>query len=129
VEIQNNGLAKLREEGHIWQGEWTVYISSGTSNSINESFAYPNPFSPALGNVRIAYSLQQDSEVTIRIMDFGMNLVKTLIQNAPRTSSNSIFEIWEGTDEAGNIVPNGVYFYRIDIGDSEPLFGKIIVLK
>ena len=25
-------------------------------------------------------------------------------------------------------VPNGVYFYRIDIGDDEPLYGKIMVL-
>jgi flagellar hook assembly protein FlgD len=35
---------------------------------------------------------------------------------------------WDGTDEAGSVVPNGVYFFRIDLGSSAH-YGKIIVLR
>ena len=66
--------------------------------------------------------------MTIRIFDFGMNLVKTLIQNASRGISDEQIAYWDGRDESGKIVPNGVYFYRIDIGSETPLFGKIMVL-
>jgi len=27
------------------------------------------------------------------------------------------------------VVPNGVYFYRIDAGSEKPVFGKIMVLQ
>ncbi len=45
-----------------------------------------------------------------------------------RIGGNEFIDNWDGKDENSTIVPNGVYFYRIDIGDDEPLFGKIIVL-
>jgi len=124
-----NGLARLNEQNDIafWEGDWKVYLVSATSK-LDETFAFPNPFSPALEQVKIKYTLSADSEVTIRIMDFGMNLVKVLTQNAIRGEGEQ-FEFWNGTNEVQNIVPNGVYFYRIDSDSSEPLFGKIMVLK
>jgi flagellar hook assembly protein FlgD len=67
--------------------------------------------------------------VTIRILDFGMNLVKTLIQNANRNGNIDHFENWDGRDEFGNIVSNGVYFYRIDRDSADPVYGKIMVMR
>ena len=79
--------------------------------------------------MKIKYSFSGDSKsVTIRIFDFGMNLVRTVIQNVDRIGGNEFIDNWDGKDENSAIVPNGVYFYRIDIGDDEPVFGKIIVL-
>lgn len=127
-----NGLAKLNEPiNGFWNGEWTVYISSPKTKEENiETFAFPNPFSPDDENVRIQYSTGgETNDVTIRIFDFGMNLVRTIIQNAPRSGmQNDHQDIWDGRDENGSIVPNGVYFYRIDIGSNEPIYGKIMVL-
>ena len=57
-----------------------------------------------------------------------MNLVRTLIQNAEKTDGEQ-FEFWNGRDEGGNIVANGVYFYRIDIDSKEHVFGKIMVIR
>jgi len=59
-----------------------------------------------------------------------MNSIRTIIQNAPRNRDlEGAPEFWDGLDENGNYLPNGVYFYRIDINDDEPLFGKIIYMK
>jgi hypothetical protein len=125
----NKGLARLTETNGIWEGKWKVYIASSNIKA-DESYAYPNPFSPAQEQrVGIKYLLSSDSDVTIRIMNFGMELVKVLRQNAPRKIGEQL-EFWDGTNELGELVINGVYFYRIDSdGLSEPLFGKIMVLK
>ena len=126
----NNGLARLTETTGFWEGDWKVYVASSELKS-DETYAFPNPFSPAQELVKIKYKLNRDADVTIRIMNFSMELVKVLIQNAPRPFRDSdMIELWDGKDELGKIVTNGVYFYRIDSDAiSEPLFGKIMVLK
>jgi flagellar hook assembly protein FlgD len=69
-----------------------------------------------------------------------MNYVRTIIQNASRgnplhlvdgsnTESNGVIDYWDGKDERGNFVPNGVYFYRIELDGGSPVFGKILVLQ
>lgn len=123
-----NGLARLTETTGFWSGKWKVFLSSEKLVSKHESYAFPNPFSPNKESVRIKYATSQAANVTIRILDFGMNLVRTLIQNAPRDVRDDHFALWDGKDESGKTVPNGVYFYRIDIDDSAPLFGKIMVI-
>ncbi len=125
----NDGLAKLTEDGNDWRGDWRVYISSPDISSSSEAIAFPNPFDPDSEPIKIKYSFNGGAKnVSLRIFDFGMNLVKTVFQNVSRVSDVEYLENWNGQDENNSIVPNGVYFYRIDIGDDEPLFGKIIVL-
>jgi len=124
----NNGLARLSESNGFWEGDWKVYLASNNIKA-DETYAFPNPFSPAQESIKIKYGLSTNSDITIRIMNFGMELVKTLVQNTPRGIGEQ-FEFWDGKDELGQIVTNGVYFYRIDSDDfSKPLFGKIMVLK
>ncbi len=127
-----NGLAKLRETGGIWEGKWTVFLASPSSGSASESFVFPNPFSPDEESLRFKYNTNDESKkVSIRIFDFSMNLVRTVVQNVTRriSAESSPSDFWDGRDENGIIVPNGVYFYRIDIGSNQqPIFGKIIVL-
>ncbi|MEW6194697.1 MAG: hypothetical protein AB1521_06060 [Bacteroidota bacterium] len=124
----NNGLVLFNELSGFWDGAWKVYLASEAIASSSETYAFPNPFSPDEEVVNIKYSLGSESKITIRIMDFGMNLVKTLIQNANRPMSESNIEIWDGRDEFGKIVPNGIYFYRIDFESGDPAFGKILVI-
>lgn len=128
----NNGLARITESGTaMWEGIWKVYLASEGLADKGTSKAFPNPFSPSQEKIKIQFSTNNTyAEVSIRIFDFGMNLVKTLLQNAPRTSAfDEYFEFWDGRNEKGKVVPNGVYFYRIDIGNNDPLFGKIMVLN
>ena len=127
-----NGTARLTQTDELsWDGIWKVYLASEGLENSNTAKAFPNPFAPSQEKIKIQFSTNNmDAEVSIRIFDFGMNLVKTLLQNAPRTSAfDEYFEFWDGRNENGKVVPNGVYFYRIDIGGNDPLFGKIMVLN
>jgi len=123
-----NGLASLNEFSGFWTGTWKVYLTSQKLQSNSETYAFPNPFNPGLQKIRIKYATTQSTNVTIRIFDFGMNLLRTLVENNNRPVSDQNMEVWDGRDQHGKIVPNGVYFYRIDLGNGSPLFGKIMVI-
>jgi hypothetical protein len=110
---------------------WTILHASRTPAQISEVYAYPNPFSPDDEVVRIHYATGKTSTsaVTLRIFDFGMNLVRTVIQNAPREAVREHDEIWDGKDQQSNYVSNGVYFYQLTVGSDEPRWGKILVIQ
>ncbi|MFH0736601.1 MAG: FlgD immunoglobulin-like domain containing protein [bacterium] len=125
----SSGLARLIETNGMWTGDWKIYLSSQPLTGNDEAYAFPNPFSPDAELVKIKFNMGSSSDdVTIRIMDFGMNLVRTVVQNETYNTIGDNYAVWDGRDENGKIVPNGVYFYRIDRGDKDPVFGKIIVL-
>ena len=131
-----DGLARIDESGAMWQGNWKVYFASQPlSSSSDNTYAYPNPFNPRTDILKIKYTTNGSEQVTIRILDFSMHIVKTIIQNATRgnpihviDSPSGTIDYWDGTDQAGNMVPNGVYFYRVDAGSQKPVYGKILVL-
>ncbi|MBN2011618.1 lamin tail domain-containing protein [candidate division KSB1 bacterium] len=69
---------------------------------------YPNPFNPS---TTIRYELPATADVTIRIYDMTGRQVKTLVQNTQSAGAHSI--LWDATDDAGNPVSSGVYFYMV----------------
>lgn len=125
-----------------WSSFWRLYLASQKIENSNTTYAYSNPFNPKTEKCRIAYTVPGGSgTVTIRIFSFGMNYVKTVVQNVERGGGIHnvsrgtdgelpvVIDEWDGTDDDGRIVPNGVYFYRIDINGGEPVFGKVMVLR
>ena len=128
----DNGLVRFEETGGVWQGNWKIYLVSQPLKTTDETYAFPNPFYPQIDNyVTIKYSTGGKSvPVTIRIFDFGMNYVRTIIQNVQKGGPSVIesTDPWDGKNDNGKIVPNGVYLYRIDRGSETPIFGKIILI-
>ena len=87
-----------------------------------ETYAYPNPFSPALdGLVRIRFD---GTAATVRIFDFAMRLVRTL--DADGSGEREVQ--WDGFDARGVRAPNGPYFYAIEQG-GRSVRGKILVIE
>jgi len=62
----------------------------------------------------------------VRIFDFGMQLVRELNVESAGQGEREI--AWDGTDENGFRVANGVYFYIVEAG-GENARGKIHVLE
>lgn len=85
------------------------------------------------------YNLSKDASVTIRIYDFNMDLVKTIINGESRKAGNnggpmgrSTVEgrdFWDGKNVSGRTVAPGVYYYKITTNNGERAFGKIVVAK
>jgi hypothetical protein len=108
---------------------WKIFRAYQPVASAQTSYAYPTPFSPDDEPVRIRFSTGGSESVTIRIFDFAMQPVRTLLRNAPRLPEREYDEVWDGNDDNGRRVANGIYFYRIELGGTEPLWGKIFVLQ
>ncbi len=58
-----------------------------------------------------------------------MNPVRTLIQNATRTGTDVL--LLSGTAQMTMVsrLANGVYFYRVEFNDENPVWGKILLLQ
>ena len=101
-----------------------------TGNLSNETvYAFPNPFNPSHDDeVTLRFKIKTSSDVKIKIYNVANTLVKNIyIKNLRGTSQLSVN--WDGRDDNGNIVANGVYFYVIESSTGERAVGKIAVLK
>ena len=83
----------------------------------------PNPFNPMTS---IAYSIPTEGHVTIEVFDVNGRKTTTLVDS--RISCGAHQVVWDGTDDGGNAVGSGVYFYRIESGESTSM-RKMILLK
>lgn len=110
--------------------DWTILRANKPVPSESRAYAYPNPFAPNLdGQVRIRYKLAADGAVTIRILDFAMNVVATPVKSQFRRGDREEEDSWNGKTDAGGKVPNGAYFYAIEVKGQETIYGKILVLN
>jgi flagellar hook assembly protein FlgD len=108
---------------------------------LKETYALPGIISDNTGitgasGTTFVYKLGKDSRVTIRVYDFNMQHVRTVIENAPRKaatatgrSTDSKSDVWDGTTSSGRVVAPGVYYYKITTSSGERSFGKIVVAK
>ena len=74
---------------------------------------YPNPFNP---ETTISYELSRAGLVELFIYDLLGRRVRTLAntQHTPGTYR----AVWDGTNDAGQPVPSGLYFYEIRLGET-----------
>ena len=84
---------------------------------------YPNPFNPI---TKIRYNLPGNTFVNIIVFDMSGNVVKTLVNETKSAGFN--LEQWNATNNQGQIVSAGVYFYTIRAGDFVDT-KKMILLK
>ncbi|MFH0920692.1 MAG: FlgD immunoglobulin-like domain containing protein [Fibrobacterota bacterium] len=74
--------------------------------------AMPNPFDSRLA---LNYSLPTEGRVHLSIFDISGKIQKTLVDRWQSAGHKQI--IWDGTDDNGHAMSNGVYFYRFECGE------------
>lgn len=111
-------------------GHWRVFRSQLEPT---EHYAYPSPFSPYASTRKgttIHYFPPQTTRATIKIYDFNMDLVKTLVNGESRAGGvEADNDVWDGTNDKGEIAANGVYFYNIKLDTGEDWWGKVALVK
>jgi len=130
----SEGIAyTLDSPSRLFGSTWKIFRTYVPIQNEKSTYAFPNPFAPDDEPVRLHYSLGASNtgtkEITIRIFDYAMLPVRTLIQNASRLNGKEYDEIWDGKNDNHSLVANGIYFYRVEITDQTPIWGKILVLK
>ena len=78
---------------------------------------FPNPFNP---ETWIPYQLKKPAEVTMTIFNMTGQAIRTLAvghQPAGEYRNRESAAYWDGRNERGELVANGVYFYTLSAGD------------
>ena len=128
--------------GVVWEGDEgdiAGHFLSGPLSVMSGSFEeyvhnYPNPFKAGSEETRIAYFMTEDAPVNIKIYDLMGNLVWTRDISAGEpgatgTEPGTWCEVnWNGRNDKGQVVRNGVYLCRIQAGSRSATF-KIAVAK
>jgi hypothetical protein len=73
----------------------------------------PNPFNPI---TTIALETGTEGPVCLEVVSVGGSLVRVLIDAVLPAGPHQA--IWNGTDARGNRVPSGVYYCKLQVGDS-----------
>lgn len=79
---------------------------------------------PASGNVEVSFALASHSRVSLGVYNISGQKVHTLLEQEKSPGRYTL--TWNRKDDTGQIVPGGVYFFRLQVGDA--VFTKRITL-
>ncbi len=104
------------------QGELSAEVSAtvvgitDNSNKVPKNFAlrqnYPNPFNP---ETQISFDLPVNSDVSLVVYNTLGQVVKTLVSGNRNAGAYTV--TWNGTNDHGVQVANGIYIYMIKAGN------------
>ena len=128
-------------EGHSW-GNWRAHIDNalemffpGSALSVKSGKGalpmelrlnqnYPNPFN---GRTTITYATSEATRIHIDIFDLHGRFVTSLINSQRASGTNSV--TWDGCDEQGQMLPTGIYFYRITTDSKTAETKRMLLLR
>ncbi|MCU0437213.1 MAG: C25 family cysteine peptidase [Raineya sp.] len=117
-----DGVYTLRVNGEDAKGNragiepYQISFEVITESSVTNVLPYPNPFS---GSTRFVFTLtgsEVPQEMKIQILTVSGKVVREITQSelgAIRIGNNISQFAWNGTDEFGDRLANGVYLYRV----------------
>lgn len=93
-------------------------------------YNYPNPFST---NTNFTFKLTQiPDELIIKVYTIAGRLIKELKKTSNELSSDFNYIPWDGRDEDGDVIANGVYLYKVIAkhgGKSENITQKLAIVR
>jgi len=118
---------------YVAETENIVFESQGTAvmsvnvNTLPANYKlyanYPNPFNPI---TTISYDLAKEGEVSLIVYNILGEIVTTMVSGYQEAGSYQV--IWDATNDTGDNVASGVYFFKLQAGDFIQL-NKAILLK
>lgn len=99
-----------------------VITKSGVPSHFTIGQNYPNPFNPT---TNIDFSLPTPTAWTLSVINISGQVVKRYTGAA---GVGSVTVTWDGTDQDGQTVATGIYFYRLDAGEFSET-RKMVLMK
>lgn len=84
---------------------------------------YPNPFNPV---TQIEYFVPRDGHIKLEVFNVLGQKIQTLVNQEQTRGTHEV--TWDGTNDQGVFVSNGIYFYRFTADDFEQT-NQMILLK
>lgn len=114
----SNGLYQGGYRGDYWEKVDFTALDTDDEKSPGPGFFalgqnFPNPFNPS---TTIPVNLERSGFITIRVYDILGRKLKTIVSRHLR-QGEYLFQ-WDGADDQGCQAPAGVYFYRLDNGQT-----------
>jgi len=111
--------------------------ASSVAEKITAIVNYPNPFNPASREqVKLNYTLSEAMSGKVQIYTLSGKLLRTSQVSDFTEGSSGVHSgvvIWDGRDEAGNMLTSGLYLYVMNLvsadGKSNIKQGKILLWK
>ncbi|RXQ97665.1 type IX secretion system sortase PorU [Ancylomarina salipaludis] len=115
------------------ESEIDFVVAENAKLAIKHLLNYPNPFTTHTGFYFEHNQASGEIEVLIQILTISGKLVKT-IETSINSSGFRVGPInWDGTDDFGDNIGRGVYFYRVKLrtedGKTANKFQKLVILK
>jgi hypothetical protein len=83
----------------------------------------PNPFNPT---TEISFNLERAGMVSLRVYDTSGRLARNLVEGVRLAGEQEV--VWDGTDDRGDSLPSGMYFYTLQAG-GKTITRKMVLLK
>ncbi|GAA0880038.1 hypothetical protein GCM10009119_30080 [Algoriphagus jejuensis] len=111
-----DGLYTLRIANEDSPQPYEITFEVVNESQISNFYPYPNPFSSSVRFVFTLTGSEIPDEIKIQIMTVTGKVVREILQNelgSIRIGNNITEYAWDGRDEFGDQLANGVYIYRV----------------
>ncbi|MCD4817067.1 MAG: choice-of-anchor J domain-containing protein [Candidatus Cloacimonetes bacterium] len=106
--VYTDGISEIVELEFVFNDADEFGIN-GITTKLNSN--YPNPFNP---ETKINFSTKESGLVVVEVYNVKGQKVKTLVNAEYNAGNHSV--IWSGSDDNGNNVVSGIYFYNMKSG-------------
>lgn len=128
----NTGIYQATIEAHNIRGDKVFIIAemkvtppAGVPDDLIKQIsvkAYPNPFNT---HTNIGFDLDQQKHVVLNIINQQGQLIRRLL-DAEKEVGLQYFT-WDGRDDTGKTMPDGIYYCRIEIGGNAGVIKLILM--
>ncbi len=112
----------------------TIKFTVSNDLKLLSVYNYPNPFNPAKGNTYFTFQVTSlPDELQLKIYTVSGRLIRKINQTAAELTTGFNKSLsWDGRDEDGDMVANGVYLYKILVkqhGKSVETISKLVIIR
>ncbi|HGY56905.1 MAG TPA: T9SS type A sorting domain-containing protein [Caldithrix abyssi] len=116
-QLDSNDEIELQIRLHIQE-----VIGIGVPEKMEVAQNYPNPFNP---ETKIVYKLPKNENIELTVFNIRGQRVRTLLKK--QQWAGTYEARWDGTDDKGQPVSSGIYFYRLTAGGQSQIRRMVLI--
>ncbi len=93
------------------------------------NIAAPNPFNPMSERLEVTYTIPENANVTIKILDAANRLVAEPVKNISRQTGTVYCDYWDGLRSDGTYCVNGLYYLSLELSTGAKEIYPIYIRK